>query len=71
MTPYRILIPYLRPGIFPLTVGICLLVLVDFLQLLIPRFIKGAVDALSAGRATAGTLIRTLVLILGVCYGGG
>ena len=66
MTAYRILIPYLRPGIFPLTVGICLLVLVDFLQLLIPRFIKGAVDALSSGRATTGTLMKTLALILGV-----
>jgi ATP-binding cassette subfamily B multidrug efflux pump len=66
MTAYRILFPYLRPGVFPLTVGIGLLVLVDFLQLLVPRFIKGAVDALSSGRATAGTLIKTLVLIVGV-----
>ena len=66
MTAYRLLIPYLRPGYFPLSVGICLLVLVDFLQLLIPRFIKGAVDALSAGRATTGTLVKTMVLILGV-----
>jgi len=66
MTAYRILIPYLRPGMFPLILGIGLLVLVDFLQLLIPRFIKGAVDALSSGRATNGTLMKTLALILGV-----
>ena len=66
MTAYRILIPYLRPGFWPLAVGISLLVLVDFLQLLIPRFIKGAVDALSSGRATTGDLVETLALILGV-----
>jgi ATP-binding cassette, subfamily B, multidrug efflux pump len=66
MSAYRILIPYLRPGFRPLAVGISLLVLVDFLQLLIPRFIKRVVDALSAGRATTGDLLETLALILGV-----
>ena len=48
MRSYRILLPYLRQGLIPLIVGIILLLSVDFLQLSIPRFIKGAIDTLTA-----------------------
>ena len=66
MQAYRILIPYLRPGATALVFGIALLMAVDFLQLMIPRFIKGAVDALAAGRATFPILLRYVGLILGL-----
>jgi ATP-binding cassette subfamily B protein len=68
MTAYRFLLPYLRQGILPLSIGIFLLLLVDFFQLLIPRYIKGAVDALTGGRALPGTLLKTVALIIGTAF---
>lgn len=57
MQSYRLLFPYLRQGWIPLFFGILFLFSVDFLQLSIPRFIKGAIDALTSGPATGGRLI--------------
>jgi ATP-binding cassette subfamily B multidrug efflux pump len=65
MKSYRILFPYFRQGLVPLSVGICLLLSVDFLQLLIPQFIKGAIDDLTAKKALATGLVKYLLLILG------
>jgi ATP-binding cassette subfamily B protein len=65
MLSYRILIPYFRQGLVPLLIGIVLLLSVDFLQLIIPRFIKGVIDALTAGRAALPGLMRYCLLILG------
>ncbi|MBI5605618.1 MAG: ABC transporter ATP-binding protein [Deltaproteobacteria bacterium] len=64
MRSYRIIFPYLRQGLIPLLVGILLLLSVDFLQLVIPRFIKGAIDALTAKQALGSVLTRYCLLIL-------
>lgn len=64
MRSYRIIFPYLRQGLIPLLAGILLLLSVDFLQLVIPRFIKGAIDALTAKQTLGSVLIRYCLLIL-------
>jgi len=68
MQSYRILFPYFRKGLIPLVVGIVLLLSVDFLQLSIPRFIKGAIDVLTAQHASAPGLIKYCLLILGAAF---
>jgi ATP-binding cassette, subfamily B, multidrug efflux pump len=65
MRSYRILLPYLRQGLLPLMVGIVFLLLVDFLQLSIPRFIKGAIDTLTTKPGAAPGLFKYVLLILG------
>jgi ATP-binding cassette subfamily B protein len=65
MKSYRILFPYFRQGLVPLSLGIGLLLAVDFLQLLIPRFIKGAIDDLTVREALASEMVKYLILILG------
>lgn len=65
MRSYRILFPYLRQGLLPLLVGILLLLSVDFLQLSIPRFIKGAIDTLTGRHGGAQGLTRYVLMILG------
>ena len=65
MRSYRILFPYLRQGLLPLIVGIVLLLSVDFLQLSIPRFIKGAIDILTGKHGGTSGLIQYVFLILG------
>jgi ATP-binding cassette subfamily B protein len=67
-TPLALLLQVLRP-IFQrhwlrLACGLLALVVVDFLQLIIPRFVKSAVDELSAGTADTARLIE---LSLCVC----
>lgn len=64
MRSYRIILAYLRQGMIPLIVGTVLLLAVDFLQLFIPRFIKGAIDELTAKRAFAPGVGRYCLLIL-------
>jgi ATP-binding cassette, subfamily B, multidrug efflux pump len=64
MRSYRLLFPHLRPGLPTLILGIGLLMTVDFLQLMIPRFIKGAVDALASGRADGAVMVRYVGLVL-------
>jgi ATP-binding cassette subfamily B protein len=44
MTHYRILLPYFRQNLGLIAIGVASLLLVDFLQLFIPRIIKLAVD---------------------------
>lgn len=64
MRSYRLLVPYFRQGLIPLTVGIGLLLLVDFLQLIIPRFIKGAIDTLTMPQTGRPGLLQYVLLIL-------
>jgi ATP-binding cassette subfamily B multidrug efflux pump len=64
MNAYRMLFPYFRQGLIPLGVGIGLLLLVDFLQLIIPRFIKGAIDELTMKQTQPPGLLKYLFLIL-------
>ena len=49
-----------------LAVGLLCLLLVDFLQLLIPLVIKRAVDLLTTGTATEPALLRLGMIILGI-----
>ncbi|MEW6187567.1 MAG: ABC transporter ATP-binding protein [Thermodesulfobacteriota bacterium] len=64
MQSYRLLFPYLRQGWVPLLFGILFLFSVDFLQLSIPRFIKGAIDALTSGSAAGSRLIPYVLGII-------
>jgi ATP-binding cassette subfamily B multidrug efflux pump len=51
---------------WPLTVGIISLLLVDFLQLLIPLVIRRAVDALTLGAATPALLLHCGAMIVAI-----
>ncbi|MBW2072697.1 MAG: ABC transporter ATP-binding protein [Deltaproteobacteria bacterium] len=70
MSNYRILIPYFRKNLPRLIIGISSLLLVDLLQLLIPRVIKRAVDDLTSLQATGARLLEyasvVMVLALGI-----
>ncbi len=61
-TRARVLLGLVRPVFrrhwLRLVVGFLALVTVDFLQLIIPRFVKTAVDGLGAGTATQPLLLR-------------
>lgn len=49
-----------------LVAGLLSLLAVDFLQLLIPMVIKGAIDALTTGKATSAVLLKSGGLILAI-----
>jgi len=49
-----------------LILGLSSLLLVDFLQLLIPRIIKKSIDALTAGLASSGLLLKYALIIVGI-----
>lgn len=68
MWSYRILFPYFRQGLLSLSLGILLLLAVDFLQLIIPRFIKGAIDDLTSPSGAGSGLIHYVFLILGTAF---
>lgn len=59
-----LLIPFFKKYRLRLAAGFMALLAVDFLQLLIPRFIKKAVDALEQGTATDALLLKYAGLIL-------
>lgn len=63
---YKTLLPYFRKHVLRLGGGLTALLLVDFLQLMIPRVIKAAVDQLSLGRATTGSLAVLGLYIVGM-----
>ena len=60
---YGLVQSMLRKHRLRLLVGCVTLISVDLLQLLIPRFVKTAVDALAAGTATHALLTRMAVII--------
>jgi ATP-binding cassette subfamily B protein len=60
----RLIRPIFRTHWLRLTCGFLALVVVDFLQLTIPRFVKSAVDALSAGTATSPLLLELSLYVL-------
>ncbi|MBM9536343.1 ABC transporter ATP-binding protein [Desulfobulbus alkaliphilus] len=62
--PLQVVLPIFRTYWFRLTLGLLALVAVDFLQLIIPLFVKTAVDELAAGTATSPQLLK---LSLAVC----
>ena len=49
-----------------LILGLSSLLLVDFLQLLIPRIIKKSIDVLTAGQASSGLLLNYALIIVGI-----
>jgi len=65
MQSYRMIFPYFRQGLISLFVGVVLLLSVDFLQLFIPRFIKRAIDDLTAKQTLVPGLVKYVLLILG------
>jgi ATP-binding cassette, subfamily B, multidrug efflux pump len=60
----RLVRPIYRRHRWRLAAGFAALLMVDFLQLLVPRIIKRAVDELEAGSATTGSLMEHGLLIL-------
>jgi len=69
MNPYRILLPYFRRNLGILALGISSLLLVDFLQLFIPRIIKLAVDDLTSYQATSTQLLKYGGMVLALALG--
>jgi len=69
----QLVLPFFRKYSLRLAGGLFALISVDLLQLGIPRFVKGAVDLLHAGKATQHDLVRAALAILllavavGVC----
>ncbi len=57
-TLLQVVLPIFRTHWLRLFCGFVALVAVDFLQLIIPRFVKSAVDALSMGTATSSFLLK-------------
>ena len=64
LRPFRPLAPYFARNAPVLIAGLASLLLVDLLQLLIPRVIKRVVDLLTTGAATARLLIVYALIIL-------
>ncbi|MFC1531937.1 ABC transporter ATP-binding protein [Thermodesulfobacteriota bacterium] len=52
----------------PLSIGLTCLLVVDFLQLLIPLVIKKAIDALTLNKATSGILLNYGMIILTIAF---
>jgi ATP-binding cassette subfamily B multidrug efflux pump len=69
MTHYRILLPYFRQNLRIIAMGVGSLLLVDFLQLLIPRVIKLAVDDLTSYQATGSRLLVYAGMVLALALG--
>lgn len=65
MSPFHTIKQYLVQNRWYIAAGFGALVIVDVMQLLVPRVFKYAVDELSQGTATADTLYRAFLLLLG------
>ncbi len=66
MKSYRLVKPYFVEKRLTIVVGLFSLLLVDMLQLFIPRIIKWAVDDLATGRTTTTTLLRYALYVVAV-----
>jgi len=66
MKAFRTIIPYLRKNIWFLFGGLSALLLVDVLQLIIPRVIKWVIDDLTQGKVDSATLIVYGLEIVGI-----
>ncbi|MEJ2234092.1 MAG: ABC transporter ATP-binding protein [Syntrophobacterales bacterium] len=69
MTHYRILLPYFRRNLTILAIGVSSLLIVDLLQLFIPRVIKLAVDDLTRYQATSARLLSYAGMVLALALG--
>jgi len=63
---FRPLKTYFIENRVALILGLSSLLLVDFLQLLIPRIIKKSIDVLTAGLASSGLLLNYALIIVGI-----
>jgi len=63
---FRNLKPYFKENQIALIIGLSSLLLVDALQLSIPRVIKSAIDALTASEADPQALLRYALIIAGI-----
>lgn len=66
MKEFRTVLPDLRKYFWPLVAGLGALLLVDVLQLLIPRIIKWVVDDLIQGKATGHIFLVYALEIIGI-----
>ena len=69
MAHYRILLPYFRRNLGILAIGVSALLIVDLLQLFIPRVIKLAVDDLTRYQATSASLLSYAGMVLALALG--
>jgi ATP-binding cassette subfamily B multidrug efflux pump len=69
MIHYRILLPYFRQNFRIIAMGVGSLLLVDFLQLLIPRIIKLVVDDLTRYQANSSRLLAYAGMVLALALG--
>ncbi|MGD8382299.1 MAG: ABC transporter ATP-binding protein [Syntrophobacterales bacterium] len=69
MAHYRILLPYFRRNLGILAIGVSALLIVDLLQLFIPRVIKLAVDDLTRYQATSAALLSYAGMVLALALG--
>ena len=66
MKSFQLILPYFRKNRLIIITGIACLILVDFLQLLIPRIIKWAIDDLTAFSISTSGLLTYALYILGI-----
>lgn len=66
MKEFRTVLPDLRKYAWPLIAGLAALLMVDVLQLIIPRIIKWVVDDLIQGTATGRTFLCYALEIIGI-----
>lgn len=68
----RLILPYMRRYAPRVVLGFITLIVVDFLQLVVPRFIKQAVDALEQGTATRTLLLECAgaIVLIALVIGG-
>ena len=71
MKTFQLLLPYFRKNRLIIIAGITCLILVDFLQLVIPRIIKWAIDDLTAFSISRTGLLRYGLYILGIAIAMG
>jgi ATP-binding cassette subfamily B multidrug efflux pump len=69
MKSYRLLVPYFRNNLGGLVIGVTALLVVDLLQLFIPRVIKRAVDDLTRFQATSGRLLTYAGVVMALGLG--
>ncbi|MGE0084086.1 MAG: ABC transporter ATP-binding protein [Desulfococcaceae bacterium] len=66
MKPFDLIRPYFVSNRFGIFLGLLALILVDLLQLIVPRIIKAAVDDLTAFRTDSASLLRYGLWITGL-----
>ncbi len=71
MKSFQLILPYFRKNRLIIIAGIACLILVDFLQLLIPRIIKWGIDDLTAFSISPNGLLMYALYILGIAIAMG